>query len=162
MPQARQTGKTTKQALDAIAWVLKNPNQLYNIKDHHNTQAATRELCNLIKSTVDVLGLKYIELNPYTHQMKYVQPNQTYIELYESGKELQYYEFDSDSWVDCDPLSQGFPNGMRFRVKPELKRWVFQRLNGTCGVTEAKFLTKSDAQLALPGVEIIGEFVCKN
>ena len=156
------TGKTTQQALEAIALALKNPNQLFNIKDHHNTQATNRELCNIIKCMIDVLGLKYITINPYTSQMEYHQPNQTYIQLYESGKELQYYDISTDCWVDCDPLQQAFPPSLRFRVRPQLKRWVFRRLDSTCGVTEPMYMTKSEAQLALPGVEIIGEFVCKN
>ena len=158
MPQARLTGKSTQQALEAIAWVLKNPNKLFNIKDHHNTPQANRELCNIIKNYIDRLGLKRIEINPYTYQLRYDQPNQTYIELYEAGKVIQFHDVCTDQWFDCDPIQQHFPPTMRFRVKPQLKRWVYRRLDGTYGITEQKFITKGDAQLSQPLTEIIGEF----
>lgn len=162
MPQARQTGKTTKLAITAIANALNNPNQVITVKDHYNTQLAHKELCNLIKNYVDVLQLKHFVVNPYSHEIKYQQPNQTYIELYEQGKALEVYNESSGEWEDCDPIAQGFPQHLRFRIKPEAKRWVFRRLDNTYGITECKYYTEDEAQACNHLVEIIGEYKCKN
>lgn len=162
MPQARHTGKSTTLALTYISQALNNPNQHTTVRDHYNTAAAHRELCNLIKNYVDVLGLKYIVINPYTHQIIYNQPNQTFIELYEQGKELEVYNESVDTWQDCDPIAQVFPQHLRFRIKPESKYWVFRRLDCTYGVTACKFASLDEAQTHNPLVEIIGEYKCKN
>lgn len=160
--QARSTGKTTRLAITAIANALNYPNKVITVKDHYNTQIAHKELCNTIKCMVDVLGLKHFVINPYAHEIKYQQPNQTYIELYEQGKALEVYNESTDTWEDCDPVTQVFPQHLRFRIKPESKYWVFRRLDCTYGITARKFATLNEAQTHNPLVEIIGEFECKN
>lgn len=162
MPQARSTGKTTRLAITAIANALNYPNQVITVKDHYNTQIAHKELCNLIKNYVDMLQLKHFVINPYTHEIKYQQPNQTYIELYEQGKALEVYNESSGEWEDCDPIAQSFPQHLRFRIKPESKRWVYRRLDNTYGITECKYYTEEEAQASNHLVEIIGEYKCKN
>lgn len=162
MPQARRTGKSTRLAITAIADALNNPNNTITVKDHHNTQLAHKELCNTIKCILDVLGLKHFVVNPYVHEIKYQQPNQTFIELYEQGKALEVYNESTDEWTDCDPTAQGFPQHLRFRIKPEAKRWVFRRLDNTYGITECKYYTEDEAQSCNHLVEIIGEYKCKN
>lgn len=162
MPQARRTGKSTTLAIHYISQALNNPNQHINVQDHYNTQLAHKELCNTIKCMLDMLGLKNFVINPYTHQIVYQQPHQTFIELYEQGKDLEVYNESTDTWQDCDPIAQCFPQHLRFRIKPESKYWVFRRLDSTYGVTARKFATLSEAQTHNPLVEIIGEYRWKN
>lgn len=119
MPQARCTGKTTKLALHYIALAMNNPNCHTTVRDHYNSMAAHKNLINLIKNYVDILGLKNFEINPYTHQILYKQTNQTFIELYEQGRALEVYNESAGEWQDCDPTTQGFPQHLRFRIKPE-------------------------------------------
>lgn len=162
MPQARRTGKSTTQALTAIVNALNNPNKHITVYDHYNTQLAHRELCNLIKNYVDVLQLKHIVINPYTHQIQYQQPHQTFIKLYEQGKALEVYNESTDTWQDCDPIAQCFPQHLRFRIKLEPKYWVYRRLDYTYGITQHKHTSLDEAQQHNPLVEIMGEFKCKN
>ena len=58
-PETRGTGRTTVQALRAIAYAIEHPGDQLYPQDHNGTGTANRELVRVIRRMVEALNLQH-------------------------------------------------------------------------------------------------------
>ena len=58
--RVRRTGKSTAQALRALAWIIQNPGRVLHIKDHYSSRSSNDHLLNMMLDMSRLLGLKHI------------------------------------------------------------------------------------------------------
>ena len=63
----RCTGRTTAQALEALAWAIEHPGQFLRVVDHHGTPNASRELHYMAYEMSRKLGLKHLHFHRGDH-----------------------------------------------------------------------------------------------
>lgn len=64
----RRQGKSTAQALIAIATAIQNPYTKVNIRDHYGTINANEHQLRMIEGMIDKLGLEHIKLGKIDNQ----------------------------------------------------------------------------------------------
>ena len=60
---SRCTGKSTAQALRALAWVIEHPTRELRLQDHYSAGRATDNLLHIAHRMVETLELKHIHFN---------------------------------------------------------------------------------------------------
>lgn len=113
MPTARATGRTTKTAIWYINSAIQNPGKTFTITDHTGIPEVSKSLARQIRVMLEQLNLTGFDVSYTT--IKYNQPHQEFIKMYEAGKRLEVYRY--NRWEDCNPVEQTFNPTQKFRVK---------------------------------------------